>query len=136
MDADWCLLVGSISESIVLNGKEIKKERSDLLKINGGIFTEQGKAIGEKAKDNCKVLVGGNPANTNAQLVTAILQTKIILWMARRMLDSLRAKAQLSQKLNCHVDDIYRLAILGIIVQQCFPDLENTNVNGKMHTNS
>ena len=53
IDADWCLLVGSIPRGIVLNGKEIK-ERSDLLQINGGIFTEQGKAIGEKAKQSCK----------------------------------------------------------------------------------
>ena len=47
------------------------------------------------------------------------------------MLDGLRAKAQLSQKLNCHVDDIYRLAIFGNHSPTMFPDLENTNVNGK-----
>ena len=129
VDADWCLLVGSIPRGIVLNGKEIK-ERSDLLKINGGIFTEQGKAIGEKAKDNCKVLVVGNPANTNALIGYSNSSNKDHLWMAMTMLDGLRAKAQLSQKLNCHVDDIYRLAIFGNHSPTMFPDLENTNVNG------
>ena len=123
-------MVGSIPRGIVLNGKEIK-ERSDLLKINGGIFTEQGKAIGEKAKDNCKVLVVGNPANTNALIGYSNSSNKDHLWMAMTMLDGLRAKAQLSQKLNCHVDDIYRLAIFGNHSPTMFPDLENTNVNGK-----
>ena len=64
-DADWVLLVGSIPRGIVIDGKKIE-ERSDLLKINGGIFTNQGKAIGELAKPDAKVLVVGNPANTNA----------------------------------------------------------------------
>ena len=64
-DADWVLLVGSIPRGIVIDGKKIE-ERSDLLKINGGIFTDQGAAIGELAKPDAKILVVGNPANTNA----------------------------------------------------------------------
>ena len=64
-DADWVLLVGSIPRGIVVDGKKIE-ERSDLLRINGGIFTGQGKAVGEYAKENAKILVVGNPANTNA----------------------------------------------------------------------
>ena len=64
-DADWVLLVGSIPRGIVIDGKKIE-ERSDLLKINGGIFTDQGAAIGEPAKPDAKILVVGNPANTNA----------------------------------------------------------------------
>ena len=130
IDADWCLLVGSIPRGIVLNGKEIK-ERSDLLQINGGIFTEQGKAIGTNAKENCKILVVGNPANTNALIGKHSSNNNSQLWMAMTMLDALRAKAQLSQKLNCHVDDIYRLAIFGNHSPTMFPDLENTLVNGK-----
>ena len=63
VDADWCLLVGSIPRGIVLNGKEIKKVRP--LKNKWWDFTEQG-SYWRKAKDNCKVLVVGNPANTNA----------------------------------------------------------------------
>ena len=63
--ADWVLLVGSIPRGIVIDGKKIE-ERSDLLKINGGIFTDQGSAIGELADKEAKILVVGNPANTNA----------------------------------------------------------------------
>ena len=63
--ADWFLLVGSIPRGIVYNGKKIE-ERSDLLQINGGIFVDQGKAIGEFGNENAKILVVGNPANTNA----------------------------------------------------------------------
>ena len=67
-DIDWALLVGSIPRGITINGKKIE-ERADLLKINGGIFTEQGKALGENAKADAKILVVGNPANTNALIV-------------------------------------------------------------------
>ena len=59
--ADWFLLVGSIPRGIVYNGKKIE-ERSDLLQINGGIFVDQGKAIGEFGNENAKILVVGNPA--------------------------------------------------------------------------
>ena len=130
IDADWCLLVGSIPRGIVLNGKEIK-ERSDLLKINGGIFTEQGSAIGKNAKPSCKVLVVGNPANTNALIGKINSNIDTQLWMAMTMLDALRAKAQLAHKLNCHVDEIYRLAVFGNHSPTMFPDLENTIVGGK-----
>ncbi len=129
-NADWCLLVGSIPRGIIFQGKEIK-ERSDLLQINGGIFTEQGKAIGSKAKDKCKILVVGNPANTNALIGYHNAGNKAQSWMAMTMLDALRAKAQLSIKLDCHVDDIYRLAVFGNHSPTMFPDLENTIVNGK-----
>ena len=128
--ADWWLLVGSIPRGIVFQGKEIK-ERSDLLQINGGIFTEQGKAIGSKAKDNCKILVVGNPANTNALIGYHNAGNKNQTWMAMTMLDALRAKAQLSIKLGCHVDEIYRLAVFGNHSPTMFPDLENTIVNGQ-----
>ena len=128
--ADWCLLVGSIPRGIVFQGKEIK-ERSDLLQINGGIFTQQGKAIGSKAKDNCKILVVGNPANTNALIGYHNARNKNQTWMAMTMLDALRAKAQLSIKLGCHVDEIYRLAVFGNHSPTMFPDLENTIVNGQ-----
>ena len=60
-DGDWFLLVGSIPRGIVYEGKKIE-ERSDLLKINGGIFVEQGQAIGEFGNPNAKILVVGNPA--------------------------------------------------------------------------
>lgn len=130
IEADWCLLVGSIPRGIVLNGKEIK-ERSDLLKINGGIFTEQGAAIGKNAKSSCKVLVVGNPANTNALIGKINSNNNDQLWMAMTMLDALRAKAQVAKKINCHVDEIYRLAIFGNHSPTMFPDLENANFGGE-----
>ena len=130
-DADWCLLVGSIPRGIVLNGKEIK-ERADLLKINGGIFTEQGKAIGSKAKDSCKILVVGNPANTNALIGCTNANNPSQKWMAMTMLDALRAKAQVALKLQVHVDDIYRLAIFGNHSPTMFPDLENALLDGEI----
>ena len=64
-DCDWALLVGSIPRGITINGKKIE-ERGDLLHVNGGIFTDQGNAIGTKGKEDAKILVVGNPANTNA----------------------------------------------------------------------
>ena len=99
--------------------------------IRDRIFTEQGKAIGSKAKDNCKILVVGNPANTNALIGHHNANNANQTWMAMTMLDALRAKAQLSIKLNCHVDDIYRLAVFGNHSPTMFPDLENTIVNGQ-----
>ena len=129
-EADWCLLVGSIPRGIVFKGKEIK-ERADLLQINGNIFTEQGKAIGSKAKSNCKVLVIGNPANTNALIGQKNSNNPNQLWMAMTMLDALRAKAQVAKKINCHVDEIYRLAIFGNHSPTMFPDLENANFGGE-----
>ena len=57
-DVDWALLVGSIPRGITINGKKIE-ERADLLKINGGIFTEQGKALGENPRQMPKYLLLG-----------------------------------------------------------------------------
>ena len=72
----------------------------------------------------------GNPANTNALIGHHNANNANQTWMAMTMLDALRAKAQLSIKLNCHIDDIYRLSICHHSPTM-FPDLENTIVNGK-----
>ena len=80
-DADWVLLVGSIPRGIVIDGKKIE-ERSDLLRINGGIFTDQGEAIGRLAKSDCKILVVGNPANTNALIGMTKAQNTGQQWFA------------------------------------------------------
>ena len=85
-DADWFLLVGSIPRGIVYNGKKIE-ERADLLQINGGIFVGQGKAIGEHGKSDAKILVVGNPANTNALIGRHAANNPSQLWMAMTMLD-------------------------------------------------
>ena len=129
-DADWFLLVGSIPRGIVYEGKKIE-ERSDLLKINGGIFVNQGKAIGNNAKDNAKILVVGNPANTNALIGKNASGKDTQLWMAMTMLDSSRAKSVLAKKTNVNVDDISNMIIWGNHSPTMYPDIENAIVNGE-----
>ena len=111
-DIDWALLVGSIPRGITINGKKIE-ERADLLKINGGIFTEQGKALGENAKQNAKILVVGNPANTNALIGCTHGNNSTQTWMAMTALDSNRAKAQVANKCNVEISDIKKMTIWG-----------------------
>ena len=129
-DADWFLLVGSIPRGIVYEGKKIE-ERSDLLKINGGIFVNQGKAIGNNAKDNAKILVVGNPANTNALIGKNASGKDTQLWMAMTMLDSSRAKSVLAKKTNVNVDYISNMIIWGNHSPTMYPDIENAIVNGE-----
>ena len=129
-DADWFLLVGSIPRGIVYEGKKIE-ERSDLLKINGGIFVNQGKAIGSNAKDDAKILVVGNPANTNALIGKNASGKDSQLWMAMTMLDSSRAKSVLAKKTNVNVDQVSNMIIWGNHSPTMYPDIENAVVNGK-----
>ena len=129
-DADWFLLVGSIPRGIVYNGKKIE-ERADLLQINGGIFVGQGKAIGENGKLDAKVLVVGNPANTNALIGRHAAKNPSQLWMAMTMLDSSRAQSVLSKKLNVGIADISKMIIWGNHSPTMYPDFENMVCNGK-----
>jgi len=129
-DADWFLLVGSIPRGIVYEGKKIE-ERSDLLKINGGIFVNQGKAIGNNAKDDAKILVVGNPANTNALIGKNASGKDSQLWMAMTMLDSSRAKSVLAKKTNVNVDQVSNMIIWGNHSPTMYPDIENAVVNGE-----
>ena len=128
--ADWFLLVGSIPRGIVYEGKKIE-ERSDLLKINGGIFVNQGKAIGSNAKDDAKILVVGNPANTNAIIGKHASGKDSQLWMAMTMLDSSRAKSVLAKKTNVNVDQVSNMIIWGNHSPTMYPDIENAVVNGE-----
>ena len=129
-DADWFLLVGSIPRGIVYEGKKIE-ERSDLLKINGGIFVNQGKAIGSNAKDDAKILVVGNPANTNALIGKNASGKDSQLWMAMTMLDSSRAKSVLAKKTNVNIDQVSNMIIWGNHSPTMYPDIENAVVNGE-----
>lgn len=129
-DADWFLLVGSIPRGIVYEGKKIE-ERSDLLKINGGIFVNQGKAIGNNAKDDAKILVVGNPANTNALIGKNASGKDSQLWMAMTMLDSSRAKSVLAKKTNVNVSEVSNMIIWGNHSPTMYPDIENAVVNGE-----
>ena len=106
-DADWALLVGSVP-------RKAGMERGDLLRINGDIFTEQGRAINQNASKNCKVLVIGNPCNTNA-LITRAHAPNIPPenFFAMTMLDQNRAIAQVALKAQVDVSVIKNLAIWG-----------------------
>ena len=129
-DVDWALLVGSIPRGITINGKKIE-ERADLLKINGGIFTEQGKALGENAKQNAKSLVVGNPANTNALIGCTHGNNSTQTWMAMTALDSNRAKAQVANKCNVAISDIKKMTIWGNHSPTMYPDLDNAEINNE-----
>ena len=129
-DVDWALLVGSIPRGITINGKKIE-ERADLLKINGGIFTEQGKALGENAKQNAKILVVGNPANTNALIGCTHGNNSTQTWMAMTALDSNRAKAQVANKCNVAISDIKKMTIWGNHSPTMYPDLDNAKINNE-----
>lgn len=129
-DADWFLLVGSIPRGIVYEGKKIE-ERSDLLKINGGIFVNQGKAIGENGKDNAKILVVGNPANTNALIGKNAAGKDSQLWMAMTMLDASRAKSVIGKKTNTNVSEVKNMIIWGNHSPTMYPDPYNATINGQ-----
>ena len=128
-DADWFLLVGSIPRGIVFNGKKIE-ERADLLQINGGIFVDQGQAIGRFGKSDAKILVVGNPANTNALIGRHAANNESQLWMAMTMLDSSRARSVLSKKLDTGIGEIGKMIIWGNHSPTMYPDFENIMVNG------
>ena len=130
-DADWFLLVGSIPRGIVYEGKKIE-ERSDLLKINGGIFVNQGSAIGKYAKDDAKILVVGNPANTNALIGKNAAGKDSQLWMAMTMLDSSRAKSVISKKTDTNIKNVKNMIIWGNHSPTMYPDIENVLVDGKL----
>ena len=128
-DADWVLLVGSIPRGIVIDGKKIE-ERSDLLKINGGIFTDQGSAIGELAKSDAKILVVGNPANTNALIGMNSANNPSQQWFAMTALDANRAKAQLAEKAGVTISSLKSMIIWGNHSPTMYPDPYNATING------
>lgn len=128
-DADWVLLVGSIPRGIVIDGKKIE-ERSDLLKINGGIFTAQGSAIGELAKSDAKILVVGNPANTNALIGKNQANNPSQQWFAMTALDANRAKAQLAAKAGVGIASVTNMAIWGNHSPTMYPDPYNALIDG------
>ena len=130
-DADWFLLVGSIPRGIVYNGKKIE-ERSDLLSINGGIFVDQGKAIGSYGKENAKILVVGNPANTNALIGKDAANNNSQTWLAMTMLDSNRAKSVIAKKTNNNISGVSNMIIWGNHSPTMYPDAENVVINGEL----
>jgi malate dehydrogenase len=107
-------------------------ERSDLLEANGAIFTEQGKALNEAAADSVRILVVGNPANTNCLIaMNSAPDIPRERFTAMTRLDQNRAVAQLAEKLGVGVGDIEDLAVWGNHSPTMFPDLFNAKVRGE-----
>jgi malate dehydrogenase len=107
-------------------------ERSDLLEANGGIFGPQGKAINENAADDVKVLVVGNPANTNALIAMSNApDVPNERFTAMTRLDHNRALAQLAKKLDIGVSDIKNMTVWGNHSPSMYPDLYNAKVGDK-----
>ena len=124
-DANIALLVGSRPRTAGM-------ERQDLLEANGAIFTVQGKALAENAADDIRVLVVGNPANTNALIAmnnAPGIDPRRFTAMTR--LDHNRALAQLAGKAGVSVNDITNMTIWGNHSATQYPDLFNAKVNGQ-----
>ncbi|MES2490527.1 MAG: malate dehydrogenase [Pseudomonadota bacterium] len=122
---DYALLVGARPRGPGM-------ERKDLLTANGGIFGPQGKALSDYASRDVKVLVVGNPANTNALIAASAaksLDPKQFTAMVR--LDHNRALSQLASKTGTHSNDIEKMVIWGNHSSTQYPDITNTLVNGK-----
>ncbi len=124
-DADVAILVGSMP-------RKAGMERADLLSANGGIFKPQGEALSRSAKKDVKILVVGNPANTNAIIAmnnAADLDPSRFTAMTR--LDHNRAISQLATRLNVSVNDIKKMTVWGNHSVTQYPDLSNCEVGGK-----
>ena len=128
-DAHWVLLVGSIPRGIVVDGKKIE-ERSDLLKINWGIFTDQGEAIGKLAQEDAKIIVVGNPANTNALIGRTKSENPAQSWFAMTALDANRAKAQLAEKAGAEISSVTNMTVWGNHSPTMYPDPYNAQIDG------
>lgn len=125
-DAQYALLVGARPRGPGM-------ERKDLLEANAAIFSVQGKAINDHADKNIKVLVVGNPANTNALIAqrnAPSIDPRQFTAMTR--LDHNRAMTQLAQKLECGISDVTQMTIWGNHSSTQYPDLFHTLVKGEV----
>ncbi len=123
-DVDYALLVGARPRGAGM-------ERKDLLEANGAIFSPQGKALNTQAKRDVKVLVVGNPANTNALIAqqnAPDLDPKCFTAMVR--LDHNRALSQFAEKTGAHTTDIKRVTIWGNHSSTQYPDIHHATVKG------
>jgi malate dehydrogenase len=124
-DADVALLVGAMP-------RKAGMERSDLLTANGGIFKPQGQALGKSAKKDVKILVVGNPANTNALIAQQNapgLDARRFTAMTR--LDHNRAISQLATRVGTPVTSVKKMTIWGNHSVTQYPDLFHAEVDGK-----
>ncbi len=122
--ADWVLLVGAAP-------RKQGMERSDLLSVNGGIFAPQGKAIANKATSGVRILVVGNPCNTNAYIARMNApEVPAERWFAMTRLDENRARSQLAQKAKVPLAAISNLGVWGNHSTTQYPDAHNARIAG------
>ncbi|MCD6038965.1 MAG: mdh [Gammaproteobacteria bacterium] len=127
-DINWALLVGAVP-------RKEGMERSDLLKINGKIFTTQGQAINNNAAEDVRVLVVGNPCNTNCLIAMKnAADVPKDRFYAMTMLDELRARSQLAKKASVEVTAVTQLTIWGNHSSTQYPDFYHAKINGKPAT--
>ncbi|MDQ6692458.1 MAG: malate dehydrogenase [Candidatus Dormibacteraeota bacterium] len=123
--ASWALLVGSVP-------RKQGMERGDLLSVNGSIFGPQGRAIAARAASNVRVLVVGNPCNTNCLIARSNgPEVPAERWFAMTRLDENRARTQLAKKAGVTVDQVTRVAIWGNHSATQYPDYQNARVGGR-----
>jgi malate dehydrogenase len=121
----WALLVGSIP-------RKAGMERGDLLTVNGGIFKPQGEAINSHAASDVRVLVVGNPCNTNCLIARSNApDVPADRWFAMTRLDENRAKTQLAIKAGVLNKDVTNVAIWGNHSATQFPDFAHARINGR-----
>ena len=124
-DADWVLLVGSVPRGPGM-------ERGDLIRKNGPIFVDEGKAIAQHASQGARVVVVGNPCNTNCLIARANARSlSDDRWSAMTRLDQNRARSLLANKAGARVKDVKKLVIWGNHSATLYPDFTNATVNGK-----
>src|SRR6516164_8566129 len=127
-DVNWALLVGSVP-------RRAGMERKDLLGINGKIFIGQGQAIEKNAAGDVRVLVVGNPCNTNCLIAMNNARgVPANRWFAMTRLDENRAKMQLALKAGVDVTSVSNLAIWGNHSATMYPDFYNARIDGRHAT--
>jgi malate dehydrogenase len=125
---NWALLVGSVS-------RKAGMERKDLLGINGKIFTGQGQAIQKNAAPDVRILVVGNPCNTNCLIaMNNAPEVPRERWYAMTRLDENRARLQLSRKSGVDITAVSNVVVWGNHSATQYPDFYNAKINGKPAT--
>ena len=126
--ADWTFCIGSIP-------RKQGMERAELLGLNGKIFVEQGRVLSEVASSQARVLVVGNPCNTNAWIAKQSgPKLPADRWFAMTRLDENRAKARLAEKAGVPVGQVDRLAVWGNHSPTMYPDFTHARIGGKPAT--
>jgi malate dehydrogenase len=122
---NWALLVGAVP-------RRADMQRADLLRVNGGIFTEQGRAIDAHAAEDVRVFVVGNPANTNCLIaMNNAPRVPNDRFFAMTTLDELRARAQLAKKVGADSTEVSRVVVWGNHSATQFPDFAHARIRGR-----